>query len=141
MAAEFQLGGEAIVVSVANPGTEPLVVEVPVPDIRVSAVVPDGAEGLSPYLAGRPKGHWYKWKRAPLMIDALEGPTTAVLAGDALLTAAFDCLARDEGGSAPSARLAATSMPISSRVAAAEELGDLFVHDPFGGGKGTDPPH
>ena len=25
----------------------------------------------SPYLAGRPKGHWYKWKRAPLMIDAV----------------------------------------------------------------------
>ena len=39
--------------SVANPGTEPLIVEVPVPDIRVSAVVPEGAEGLSPYLAGR----------------------------------------------------------------------------------------
>ena len=53
MAADFQLGGEAIVVSVANPGAEPLVVEVPVPDIRVSAVVPEGAEGLSPYLAGR----------------------------------------------------------------------------------------
>ena len=36
-----------------------------------------GIEGLmlkrrtSPYIAGRPKGHWYKWKRAPLMIDAV----------------------------------------------------------------------
>ena len=36
-----------------------------------------GIEGLmlkrkgSPYLAGRPRGHWYKWKRAPLMIDAV----------------------------------------------------------------------
>lgn len=36
-----------------------------------------GIEGLmlkrrmSPYLAGRPKGHWYKWKRAPLTIDAV----------------------------------------------------------------------
>jgi DNA ligase-1 len=36
-----------------------------------------GIEGLmlkrrdSPYLAGRPKGHWYKWKRAPLVIDAV----------------------------------------------------------------------
>jgi DNA ligase-1 len=34
-----------------------------------------GIEGLmlkrrtSPYLAGRPKGHWYKWKRAPLTLD------------------------------------------------------------------------
>ncbi len=26
---------------------------------------------MSPYLAGRPKGHWYKWKRAPLTIDAV----------------------------------------------------------------------
>jgi len=26
---------------------------------------------LSPYIAGRPKGHWYKWKRAPLTIDAV----------------------------------------------------------------------
>ena len=25
----------------------------------------------SPYIAGRPKGHWYKWKRAPLVIDAV----------------------------------------------------------------------
>lgn len=25
----------------------------------------------SPYLAGRPMGHWYKWKRDPLIIDAV----------------------------------------------------------------------
>ncbi|MBA2709707.1 MAG: cisplatin damage response ATP-dependent DNA ligase [Tatlockia sp.] len=25
----------------------------------------------SPYLAGRPKGHWYKWKRDPLLVDAV----------------------------------------------------------------------
>ena len=36
-----------------------------------------GIEGLmlkrrtSPYIAGRPKGQWYKWKRAPLTIDAV----------------------------------------------------------------------
>ncbi len=36
-----------------------------------------GIEGLmlkrrdSPYLAGRPKGQWYKWKRAPLILDAV----------------------------------------------------------------------
>jgi ATP-dependent DNA ligase len=36
-----------------------------------------GIEGLmlkrrdSPYLAGRPRGHWYKWKRAPLTLDAV----------------------------------------------------------------------
>jgi DNA ligase-1 len=26
---------------------------------------------LSPYLSGRPKGHWFKWKRAPLTLDAV----------------------------------------------------------------------
>ena len=37
----------------------------------------DGIEGLmlkrleSPYLAGRPKGHWYKWKRAALTADCV----------------------------------------------------------------------
>ncbi|MEL6871664.1 MAG: cisplatin damage response ATP-dependent DNA ligase [Pseudomonadota bacterium] len=36
-----------------------------------------GIEGLmlkrreSPYLPGRPKGHWYKWKRAPLTLDCV----------------------------------------------------------------------
>lgn len=25
----------------------------------------------SPYIPGRPKGHWYKWKRDPLVIDAV----------------------------------------------------------------------
>lgn len=25
----------------------------------------------SPYVAGRPKGHWYKWKRGPLTVDAV----------------------------------------------------------------------
>jgi DNA ligase-1 len=36
-----------------------------------------GIEGLmlkrrdSPYIAGRPKGYWYKWKRAPLTLDAV----------------------------------------------------------------------
>jgi DNA ligase-1 len=37
----------------------------------------DGIEGLmlkrreSPYLSGRPKGHWYKWKRAALTADCV----------------------------------------------------------------------
>jgi len=36
-----------------------------------------GIEGLmlkrraSPYLAGRPRGHWYKWKRAPITLDCV----------------------------------------------------------------------
>ena len=39
--------------------------------------VEEGIEGLmlkrrtSPYLSGRPKGHWYKWKRAALTADCV----------------------------------------------------------------------
>jgi DNA ligase-1 len=42
-----------------------------------SAARENGIEGLmlkrmaSPYLSGRPKGHWYKWKRAPLTADCV----------------------------------------------------------------------
>ncbi len=42
-----------------------------------SATRGSGIEGLmlkrsdSPYLAGRPKGHWWKWKRAPMTVDCV----------------------------------------------------------------------
>jgi DNA ligase-1 len=42
-----------------------------------SATRETGIEGImlkrrdSPYLAGRPKGHWFKWKRAPLTLDCV----------------------------------------------------------------------
>ena len=53
-----------------------------VPDLTALSVLRDGAraasiEGLmlkrrdSPYLPGRPKGLWWKWKRDPLTIDAV----------------------------------------------------------------------
>jgi len=44
--------------------------------LRAAEVAP-GVEGLmlkrhdSPYLAGRVKGHWYKWKRDPFRVDAV----------------------------------------------------------------------
>ncbi|MCA3560175.1 MAG: cisplatin damage response ATP-dependent DNA ligase [Aestuariivirga sp.] len=44
---------------------------------RWEATREEGIEGLmlkrrtSPYLAGRPKGHWYKWKRAALTADCV----------------------------------------------------------------------
>ncbi|MCA3555238.1 cisplatin damage response ATP-dependent DNA ligase [Aestuariivirga sp.] len=44
---------------------------------RWEAARGEGIEGLmlkrrtSPYLAGRPKGHWYKWKRAALTADCV----------------------------------------------------------------------
>lgn len=44
---------------------------------RWAATREEGIEGLmlkrkaSPYLAGRPKGHWYKWKRSALTADCV----------------------------------------------------------------------
>ncbi|MGF7159015.1 DNA ligase-1 [Rhodoligotrophos appendicifer] len=46
-------------------------------DLLWSAAREAGIEGLmlkrraSPYVAGRPKGHWWKWKRAPLTVDVV----------------------------------------------------------------------
>lgn len=46
-------------------------------DIRRKGADDHGHEGVmikhkeSPYLAGRPKGHWYKWKRDPRLLDAI----------------------------------------------------------------------
>lgn len=47
------------------------------PTLAGAADAADAIEGLmlkrrdSPYLPGRPKGHWYKWKREPFNIDAV----------------------------------------------------------------------
>jgi DNA ligase 1 len=46
-------------------------------DPGLIGVEPDTVEGLmlkrkdSPYLPGRPRGHWFKWKREPRVIDAV----------------------------------------------------------------------
>ena len=46
-------------------------------EVRRQGVDEHGHEGLmikavdSPYLAGRPKGHWYKWKRDPRHVEAI----------------------------------------------------------------------
>ena len=51
-AAVFQLGGDAIKISAANPGSDPVIAEVAVPEVSLRAIVPAGAEGLNPYIAG-----------------------------------------------------------------------------------------
>jgi DNA ligase-1 len=46
-------------------------------DIRARGAEEHGHEGVmikhkdSPYIAGRPKGYWYKWKRDPRLLDAV----------------------------------------------------------------------
>ncbi|MGI4802625.1 MAG: cisplatin damage response ATP-dependent DNA ligase [Janthinobacterium lividum] len=65
-----------------HPGRMDLSEIIQAPDIAALSEIRDGAraasiEGLmlkrrdSPYLPGRPKGMWWKWKRDPLSIDAV----------------------------------------------------------------------
>ena len=45
--------------------------------IRENEIIDEQHEGLmikrksSPYISGRPKGHWYKWKKDPKTVDAI----------------------------------------------------------------------
>jgi hypothetical protein len=52
LGATYRLPGETITVTYANPGVAALTAEVPVPEIVIRGVVPEGAEALDPYLAG-----------------------------------------------------------------------------------------
>jgi hypothetical protein len=53
LGASYRLTDSAIRVSYADPGSEPITVDVDVPDIVFRGVVPEGAESLDPYVAGR----------------------------------------------------------------------------------------
>jgi hypothetical protein len=52
MGARYTLGGETLQVTVANPGSDPMVTELTVPPVTLTAEVPTGAEDLDPYIAG-----------------------------------------------------------------------------------------
>ncbi|MEM9303714.1 MAG: hypothetical protein AAGE01_16460 [Pseudomonadota bacterium] len=51
--ATYAVGGQSLRVTWADPPRDPHVADVPVPVVELAAVVPPGAEGLNPYLAGR----------------------------------------------------------------------------------------
>ena len=53
MGARYSLGGETVQVTVANPGSEPMVSDLTVPSVSLTAEIPEGAQGLDPYIAGR----------------------------------------------------------------------------------------
>jgi len=53
MGARYSLGGETLQVTVANPGSDPVVSDLTVPSVSLTAEVPKGAEGLDPYIAGQ----------------------------------------------------------------------------------------
>jgi hypothetical protein len=71
----FRLGGQGIRVSYANPGSDPITVDVPLPEATLSASVPPGAENLDPYLAGR----------SLMLTRDVEGDLDDLEAGDAIV--------------------------------------------------------
>lgn len=52
LGATYRLGGQTIRVAYANPGAEPVTLDVDIPDVVFRGSVPPGAEGLDPYIAG-----------------------------------------------------------------------------------------
>ncbi len=73
-AADYRIDGAELGVSYANPGAAPTRMAVPLPAVRFSAVVPAGAESLSPYLAG-----------AALRLSVnISGDTGSLASGDAV---------------------------------------------------------
>ena len=51
--ASYRLSGQSISISYANPGSEPVVVDVEIPEVVFRGSVPAGATELEPYIAGK----------------------------------------------------------------------------------------
>jgi hypothetical protein len=75
MGASYRMAGQTMSITFANPGSEAISVDVEVPEVVLRGVVPEGAESLDPYLAGR---------SLELSID-VEGELDGLEAGDAIV--------------------------------------------------------
>lgn len=75
LGATYRMSGQQLSVTFANPGKEPINVDVELPEVVLRGTVPDGAEPLEPYIAGR---------NLELNID-IEGELDDLEVGDALV--------------------------------------------------------
>jgi hypothetical protein len=75
LGATYRLGGQSLQVTYANPGSDPVVTSVEIPEIVIRGQVPQGAELLDPYIAG---------SNLELRLD-IEGSHESLKAGDALV--------------------------------------------------------
>lgn len=75
MGASYRMTGQTTTVAFANPGSDPISVDVEVPEVVLRGVVPNGAESLDPYIAGR---------SLQLALD-VEGGLDELQAGDAIV--------------------------------------------------------
>jgi hypothetical protein len=53
LGASYRMTGQSMGITFANPGSDPISVDAEVPEIVLRGVVPEGAESLDPYVAGR----------------------------------------------------------------------------------------
>ena len=75
LGATYRLSGLSIEVTYANPGGDPLTTAVRIPEVAIRGQVPEGAESLEPYIAGR---------SLSLRLD-VEGELDSLEAGDAVV--------------------------------------------------------
>jgi hypothetical protein len=75
MGASYRMAGQTMNVTFANPGSDPISVDVEVPEVVLRGVVPAGAESLDPYIAGR---------SFELVLE-VEGAPDQLKAGDAMV--------------------------------------------------------
>jgi len=75
LGASYKLDGQSMSIAYANPGSDPVTMEIDVPEIVFQASVPAGAAGLDPYIAGR----------SLALSLSVEGEVDDLEAGDALV--------------------------------------------------------
>ena len=73
--ASYRMAGQTMKITFANPGSDPISVDVEVPEVVLRGVVPQGAESLDPYIAG---------SSLELALD-VEGQPDELEAGDAIV--------------------------------------------------------
>ena len=75
LGATYRLSGQSMSIAFANPGNDPVIMDVELPEITFRGSVPAGAEALDPYIAGR---------SLTLSLD-VKGTLDSLAAGDALV--------------------------------------------------------
>jgi len=75
LGASYRMAGQTMTVTFADPGNDPVSVNVEVPEVTLRGVVPEGAESLDPYIAG---------SSLKLGLD-VEGQLDELEAGDAIV--------------------------------------------------------
>jgi hypothetical protein len=75
LGASYRLGGQTVSIAYADPGSDPVIMDVEIPEVVFQGLVPAGAVDLDPYLAGR----------SLVLSLSIEGEIDDLEVGDALV--------------------------------------------------------